>query len=207
MAFLESPRMPDKIAFGAVGGPKFSTTVVMVTSGAEKRNREWSMPLYRYDVSQAIKTEADFAAIDAHFMVVGGRELGFRFRDRRDYRVATGQGVVAGLTSTTFQLQKKYTFGSVSALRTIKKPVPGGFVLKNSGTTLALTTDYTLDNTTGIVTTTSPRTAANLTWTGEFDVPVRFDVDELKGQIINRKGTGEYFIQWSSIPLVELREP
>lgn len=207
MSFLESPAMPDKIAFGAVGGPRFSTTVVTITSGLEKRNREWSLPLYRYDVSQAIKNQTDFLEVEAHFMAVGGREMGFRFKDHRDFQAKTGEGVVAGLTSTTFQLQKKYTFGSVNSLRPIKKPKASAFVLKDGMTTLTLTTDYTLDTTTGIVTTTSPRTAGNLTWTGQFDVPVRYDTDELKAQIVNRIPNGEYLLEWASIPLVEIRNP
>lgn len=207
MAFIESPRMPEQLSFGAVGGPKFSTTVVVVGSGNEKRNAEWAMPLFHYDVSQSIKTQSDFALVDAHFMAVGGRRDGFRFKDYRDHTVAAGQGVVLGLSTTSFQLQKKYVFGSATALRNIKKPIAAGFVLKDGATTLTPTTHYTLDATTGIVTTTSARTAANLSWTGEFDVPVRFDVDELKAQIVNRVPGGDYIIEWASIPLVELRNP
>jgi uncharacterized protein (TIGR02217 family) len=206
MAFLESPRMPEKISFGAVGGPGFRTSVVTVSSGFEKRNAEWSKVRHSYDVSQAVKTQSDFEEVRNHFLAVGGKRDGFRFKDFADFTVSTGEGVVLGLTSTTFQLQKKYTFGSVNTLRDIKKPIASGFVLLNSGTPLTLTTDYTLDATTGIFTTTTPKTAANLTWTGEFDVPVRFDVDELKGQIINRKPNGEYLLAWDSIILVEVRE-
>lgn len=206
MAFLESPRMPKEISFGAIGGPGFRTTVVTIGSGVEKRNAEWSKTRYSYDVSQAIKTESDFALVRNHFYAVGGKRDGFRFKDYADFQVATGEGVVLGITTTTFQLQKKYVFGSVTSLRDIKKPIASGFVLHNSGTPLTITTDYTLDATTGRITTTIPRTASNLTWTGEFDVPVRFDVDELKGQIVNRKPNGEYLMAWDSIPLVEVRE-
>ncbi len=205
MAFLESPRMPEKISFGAVGGPGFRTNVVTVGSGFEKRNAEWTKVRYSYDVSQAIKTESDFALVRNHFLAVGGKRDGFRFKDHADFQVATGEGVFLGITSTTFQLQKKYTFGTVNSLRDIKKPIASGFVLRNSGTPLTLTTDYTLDATTGRITTTIPRTAANLTWTGQFDVPVRFDNDELKGQIVNRKPNGEYLIAWDSIVLIEER--
>lgn len=52
-----------------------------------------------------------------------------------------------------------------------------------------------------------PQASETLTWSGEFDVPVRFDTDKLSAVIVNRKGTGdnEHVIESGSIPLVELR--
>ena len=44
-----------------------------------------------------------------------------------------------------------------------------------------------------------PQTSDTMTWTGEFDVPVRFDTDVLQGY----QDTGLY--AWGSVPLVELR--
>ncbi len=47
-------------------------------------------------------------------------------------------------------------------------------VIKVAGVTKTVVTDYNIAN--GIVTFTSaPASMAALTWTGEFDVPVRFD--------------------------------
>jgi uncharacterized protein (TIGR02217 family) len=46
-----------------------------------------------------------------------------------------------------------------------------------------------------------PQTTEALAWTGQFDVPMRFDTDQLVGQII---APGLY--SWSSIPLVEVRD-
>ena len=39
-----------------------------------------------------------------------------------------------------------------------------------------------------------------LAWSGQFDVPMRFDTDQLVGQII-----APNLYSWSSIPLVEVR--
>jgi len=204
MAFKESPRFPERIAFGATGGPAFSTSIVTVTSGEESRNQNWADSRQEYDVSTGVKTEADFRVIGAFFRAVKGRKDGFRFKDFADFQATMTEGVVEGLTSTTFQLQKKYVSGSDVTLRDIKKPI-SGIVLKNSGSTLATPADYTLNTATGVVTTAIPRTAANLTWSGEFDVPVRFDVDKLVGQIVSKNQHDGLLISWDSIPLIEIR--
>jgi uncharacterized protein (TIGR02217 family) len=110
---------------------------------------------------------------------------------------------VTGITSTTFQLAKRYTNGAVSKDRNIIKPIAAGFVLKDTGVTLTLTTDYTLNSTTGVVTTVIPRTAANLTWSGEFDVPMRFDTDEFHAEIVDRSGSVLLYAL-TSVPIVEV---
>lgn len=42
-----------------------------------------------------------------------------------------------------------------------------------------------------------------LTWSGEFDVPVRFDIDELNWSIVNKSGGG-YIFNAETIPVVEV---
>jgi len=204
MAFQER-QFPPRISFGAVGGPGFSTEVVVVASGREKRNRKWSEMRHAFDVSQAVRTNAEFAELRAFFISVGGKADGFRYKDWADFQTVITDGVVTGITSTTFQLYKRYTSGATSTDRKITKPIATGFVLTNSGTTLALTTDYTLDSTTGIVTTVTPKTAANLRWSGEFDVPSRFDIDELRAEIVSRRADRELLLAWNAIPIVEIR--
>jgi len=203
MAFKESPRFPESISFGAQGGPAFLTDVVTLTSGSEQRNEEWLSSRQEYDVSTGVKTEAQFKIFDAFFRVVGGRRDGFRFKDWADYKVATGEGVAELVSGNTFQLQKKYTSGADITLRDIRKPV-GAIVLKDGATTLNAPGDYTLDATTGQVTTTAPHSASNLNWTGQFDVPVRFDVDKLQAAIQNKNQIEGFLIVWDAIPLIEL---
>lgn len=203
MAFYESPRFPERIAYGAQGGPEWSTSVVVTISGREHRLSSWMYPRHRWDVSQGIKTQADFETLRAHFLSVRGRLHGWRFKDWADYQCPIAAGVVSGITGTTFQLVKRYTSGAQTMDRKIVKPLAAGFVLKDSGTTLTLTTDYAIDTTTGIVTTTTTRTAANLTWSGEFDLPMRYDTDRLEGRIVARNASG-LLHEWASIPIVEL---
>lgn len=202
MAFYESPRFPERIGYGARGGPALATDVVTVESGAEKRNARWSYPRHEWDVSHGVKTQADFDALRAHFLSVDGRLHGFRFKDFSDFAATVSTGFVTGLTSTTFQLVKRYISGAQSKTRRIRKPIATGFALYDTAVLLTLTTDYTLNTVTGIVTTTAPRTAANLTWAGEFDVPMRYDTDKLNGEIVSRNGGGLLY-RWDAIPLVE----
>lgn len=202
MSFFESPRFPERIGFGAVGGPEFATDIVTVESGREKRNARWSYPRHAWDVSHGVRTQTDFDTLRAHFLSCAGRAHGFRFKDFSDFQATVAQGFVSGLTSTTFQLVKRYTSGAQTRDRLIRKPIASGFALYNSGVLLTLTTDYTLAAATGIVTTTAPRTAGNLTWSGEFDVPMRYDTDALRGEVVSRNGAGLLYA-WSSIPLVE----
>ncbi|MEY5101253.1 MAG: hypothetical protein RJA36_3972 [Pseudomonadota bacterium] len=205
MAFYESPRFPELIAMGAVGGPAWETEVVRTISGHESRLGKWAYPLHRFEIGAGINAPADHATLRAFFINCRGRLHGFRFKDWTDYSATHTDGKVTGLTSTTFQLVKRYTSGSQTTDRKIVKPIASGFELKNSGTTLTLTTDYTLDATTGIVTTTTSRTAANLTWSGEFDVPVRFDTDDMQARVLARTPSRGILQQWEGVPLVELR--
>jgi uncharacterized protein (TIGR02217 family) len=206
MAFIESPRFPENISYGAVGGPEFKTEISVAISGREERNGAWAYPRHSWDVSQGINGAADYAALRAFFLIARGRQNSWRFKDWTDFQAAhtgNGKGVALGLTTTTFQLVKRYTSGSLTQDRLIRKPIAAGFELKDTGVTLTLTTDYTLDATTGIVTTTVPRTAANLTWSGEFDTPMRFDTDKLDGRVVSRNGQDGLLTEWSAIPIVE----
>jgi uncharacterized protein (TIGR02217 family) len=204
MAFRER-LFPKGVSFGAIGGPGFNTGVITLRSGRERRNANWSEMRHSWEVSQAVKTEEQFKAVRAFFLSVGGQRDGFLFMDWADYKVAITEGVVEGIDGTHFQLQKQYVSFDITTLREINKPVAAKFSLRNSGIPLVLTSDYTLDATTGIVTTMTTRTAANLTWSGEFYVPARFGTDDLKTTIINRNPSNGLLMAWDSVPIVELR--
>lgn len=208
MAFYETPRFPERISYGVSGGPGFRTQIAESLASFEHRAGAWVYPRHRWDVSQGLNAPAAWVELRAFFMTMRGRLHGWRFKDWADYQAthdgSTERGIVQGLTSTTFQLAKRYTAGAQTVERQISKPRAGGFELRDTGVTLTVTTDYTLDDTTGIVTTTAPRTAANLTWAGEFDVPCRFDTDDLRSVIVARNGAG-LVTEWSGIPIVEIR--
>jgi uncharacterized protein (TIGR02217 family) len=70
------------------------------------------------------------------------------------------------------------------------------------------TTGFILDTTNGVITFGDPAPdipAETWTWTGEFDVPVRFDTDVMKIGIVNKSASGTLLEDWQQIPVIELR--
>lgn len=202
MAFLESPRFPDKIAYGAQGGPEFRTEISVAVSGLEQRNGAWAYPRHSWDVSQGINSQADFQVLRAFFMTARGRQHSWRFKDYADFTAAHSgdeKGIVLALTSTTFQMVKRYTSGSNTQDRIIRKPVSGTCTALVSGGAVSHSIDYT----TGIITIASAPAAGNVTWAGEFDVPMRFDTDKLDGRIVARNPTRGLLHEWTAIPIIE----
>jgi uncharacterized protein (TIGR02217 family) len=192
-------RFPDRIAVGAVGGPAFSTTVIATASGYEQRNVNWAEARGRWNVATGIKRREDVAELIEFFRCRMGRAYGFRFKDHTDFRalaqlLGTGDG-----STTTFQLVKRYSSGPTAVTRTIRKPVGGTVKVYRDG--VQATSGLTVDATTGLVTFSSaPAEGVVVTADFEFDVPVRFDVDEQ--QLL---ATSAIHHDWTAIPIVELR--
>lgn len=210
MSFHET-QFPTDISFGAKGGPGFHTTVLTLGSGFERRNIDWSKARARYDVSHGVKTPAQLETLIKFFYARRGKAYGFRYKDWLDYKLpfwATTPGdtdalplfMTTGGAVNTFQLVKAYTDGVASFTRTINKPVSGTLVLYDNG---VLTADWSVATTTGIVTlgaTLAATTGRAITGYCQFDVPVRFDIDEMQASMVTF-GVDS----WDSIPLVEVR--
>src|SRR5579885_2818058 len=124
MAFIEV-QFPTDISYGSSGGPEYSTDIVETLGGYEQRNANWSSARAVYNVAHGVKTQAQLDALIAFFRARGGRADGFRFKDWTDYQ-ASAQNIGTGDGNTkAFQLVKLYASGSVTATRTIAKPVAG----------------------------------------------------------------------------------
>ncbi|MFN3349058.1 DUF2460 domain-containing protein [Pseudorhodoplanes sp.] len=167
---------PNAVARGATGGPGFSTNVVTLGSGSERRNIQWASARGEWNISTGIRTRAEMQAVIAHFYVVKGRGYSFRFKDWNDYQAADVPMVQ--VTSTVWQLVKRYNIGGYEHVRTITKPVSGTVATKVGGSPV---TPSDIDHLTGLVTFASPPGSAP-TATFDFDVPVRFDTDKLPVQ-------------------------
>jgi uncharacterized protein (TIGR02217 family) len=169
------------------------TDVVSTLSGHEQRNSRWSQARARYNVASGIKTEAQWQVLIAFFRARRGKAVGFRFKDWSDYKGANQP--LKSLSSTTYQMVKQYVSAAVVAERVITKPVPGTVKLyKNS---ILQATGWSVDTATGIITTSLTGT---LTVDYEFDVPVRFDTDEMAVSMDSFNAGS-----WNSIPLIEVR--
>jgi uncharacterized protein (TIGR02217 family) len=203
---IDNVRFPTAIARGAVAGPERRTDVVTTASGREERNSRWANSRRKYNVGYGVKTLDDIHTVIAFFEERRGRLHAFRFKDHTDFKScaplatpqATDQVISTGTgTQTAFQLMKSYGTGLRDYSRKITAPVSGSVVVAVNG---APTTSFTLDAATGVITfATPPGSGAAITAGFEFDVPVRFDTDEIRINLDHLNG-GEI----PDIPLVEV---
>lgn len=208
MQFLEDPRFPDSISEDAEGGPGFSTQLVTTASGKESRNMLWIHARCAYDVGLMLKPTPQYRLLLAFFRVVGGRAIGFRFKDWSDFDCTQAEGLLVRIGVTnTYQMQKRYAAGTYARDRLIQKPVVGTVKIWKlvAAVWTEQTSGFTIDTTTGIVTFDSDVSVDTLAWSGEFDVPVRFDTDTLPAVIRTRTSDTELLMDWPSIPLIEIR--
>ena len=134
----------------------------------------------------------------------GLRTHGFRFKDWADYVCNTSESLMIETepSSGQYQMYKVYEAAiGFSEIRKISKPVTG--TVQVFRTRDSVTTDITgassINYTTGVVTITGHVSGDVYTWSGEFDVPCRFDTDRMP---ISIPEFGAY--SWGQIPIKEL---
>ncbi len=192
-------QFPPKIAYGASGGPEFSTSIATSINGFEQRNINWHHPRGRWDISTGIKDAGDIEEILAFFRARRGKAYGFRFKDWSDYEAVYELIGVGDGEQKSFELIKEYTSGGYQYIRRILKPVETTVKIYIDGEVVL---NYKLDTTTGIVTFNKPpKSGVNIRSDLEFDVPVRFDTDQI---IVRASGPGRFVVD--SVPLIELRQ-
>lgn len=209
MSDFHEALFPVDIALNSEGGPTRRTEIVALASGHEARNSLWAGSRRRFNAGYGVKGLADIEAAIAFFEARRGRLYGFRFRDPFDWKscaladepaaddqsIGTGDGA-----QTVFQLTKSYSSGGERYARTIAKPVVGSVRVAVAGSELAEGADFTVDETTGLVTLAeAPAAGADATAGFLFDTPVRFDTDELRVNLAAFRA-GDI----PSIPLVEV---
>jgi uncharacterized protein (TIGR02217 family) len=187
-------------------------------SGHEQRNANWAQARHQYDAVHAIKSDAQLRTLLDFFHRVRGKLDGFRYKDPLDFDntntyysdnwMHMGMG---NASDTDYQIKKYYHAGTdaTSRIRDITKPITGTFSVGQGGadtsgggpsvTAYTEGVDFTIDYTTGILSWTSIPGVTAMWWKGEFDVPVRFDTDELYTTI------EAYTANTTNVPLVEIR--
>jgi uncharacterized protein (TIGR02217 family) len=205
---FDEVRFPVNISYGSDGGPVRQTNIVETGNGYESRSTSWAQSKHIYNIRYGMKNYNDLHLVKEFYEARSGPLYAFRYKDWIDYKSCAPQDTISNIdqnigvgnsTATTFQLRKQYVSGARTYNRVINKPVTGTVIVAING--VNQTSGWTVDVTTGIITfSTPPSTGAVITAGYEFDVPVRFDSDELLIQL-SSFNLGEIF----DILLVEVR--
>lgn len=194
---------PIRLALGAKGGLDWRTQVLHLASGAEVRNSKWARGRRRWEVGSAISNLADLQALVSFFDARSGALHGFRFRDPLDHQscgpgemvqfddqeLGQGDGV-----ATTFQLIKSVD----QASRAIHRPVADTVSIGMDGAIME--NGWSVATDTGLVTFDAPPPLNAVISAGfEFDVPVRFDSNQIE-TVIEAFGAGRI----ATLGLIEL---
>ena len=173
MPGLINTRMEWRLAQGFIGGPEWSTRIVSLANGSEVRNKGWTYPRHRYTASVGAFSERDREALRTMFYVTAGQWAAFRFKDPIDHQANAEQFATVSGTMTPVQLVKNYEFGGETCVRRIQGPVASTVSVMSGATPIP----GTVDETTGMFTPSINWPAVFATWSGMFDVWVRFTSD------------------------------
>ena len=176
---------------------------VMTDNGFESVNVVWTQTLREYTLGVVPMSLSTWQAVETIHEITEGGAYGLLLLDPHDS--TTSDGVCTGLTSTTFQLFKRYLHAPSGRFknRKITRPIAAGFAITNSGVTVA---SYTLDVATGVITILAAPTAANLAWSGSFYVPVHFQDDSIDWDLVRSGNVADRLIDGPSVVLKEIRE-
>lgn len=221
------------LPFGVKGyptsaAPRFSTSIIASSSGAEQVNQNWRHPLHRFTLAEAVREWEIVENLRDHWYAMNGPAYHFPFRDPLDFATVNlpapnfepvtsgldqGFGTTDGLTRE-FQLVKTYTRShgatSKSYERTITLPDLDSVVILMNGLEPGTAHPtlpggpYTLSVSRpgGVVEfTTAPTAGIALTWGGLFDVPVRFEGDDAFEGIVRTFRAGGF----ADVTLIEKR--
>ncbi|TCT40979.1 DUF2460 domain-containing protein [Martelella mediterranea] len=204
-------RFPLRLSLSTSGGPMRRTDIVNLSNGRESRNQRWRDSRRSYDAGSAVRSLSDLYELVSFFEARSGQLYGFRFRDPVDYKScgplqqpgAADQWIGVGDGETgSFQLIKTYGDGAAAKSRKIEKPVADTVKVTVDAAVIP-PSSYSVDETTGLVTFQSgnvPASGAEIFAGYEFDVPVRFDIDQIN---INMSAFNAGHVP--NVPLMEIR--
>lgn len=193
---LEFPR---SVSAGLVWGPRYQTDIVICGGGDEVRNQAWSEPRREADAAKACETDQQRKDLIAFFRIVAGMVYSWKVRDWSDYLVTTSEGRFSAINSTTFQMVKRHTLDGLTADQDVTLPETAT-IYDEGGVLMVESTDYTLDDLTGILTILGSPAIVPTTWSGTYFVRARFDTDRiaLVAETVD-------FFRSQSIPIIEVR--
>lgn len=189
-------------ALGWQGGPTYKTRIVSMATGGERRNADQARPRHAFTIPfRAIRME-DYANIKEMHLKCMGMLNAFKFRDHLDHTAANANFGVGDGVTTKFQLGKQSVISGVPYRRDCFVILPDAVTTVNG-----VTTAGTIDADRGTVTfAAAPANGAVLRWTGEFDLWVRFNQDDLPFSIDNRSPKHGALIN-GTVDLIEVPPP
>ncbi len=208
--FVEE-RFPTDIALGASGGPERNTEIVTLGSGREHRNQRWAHSRRRYEAGSGVKDVASLHRVLEFFEARRGPLVGFRYRDPLDWKSCLPNQTPAAFDQliglgevgvTAFKLKKTYGADQRPYTRLISKPVAGTVSVSVDGTVQVAESDYSIDFDTGTIlfnVDKVPEVGVEVRAGFEFDVPVRFESDQMSINLSSFRAG-----QVPSIPILEV---
>lgn len=158
MAYINE-RLPRRLAAGFLFAPRWKTTIVPLANGREQRNADWLFPKFEGRGNMGGFNEPDRNAMINFAMACRGMANSFRVRIPT-YCTASNEPLLT-LNGVTY-LTRAHTVGGETAYKLVQAPV-----------TATLSGAGSVDMDTGIVTGAAPGD----TWSGTFDLWMRFDTD------------------------------
>lgn len=205
-----APVFPICPTFGFVAEPNYLVKIVAREGGFERRQRVWNQSLTKYTaVPSGDQAQMDIENVYRFWMAIGGMSNAFRFKDWLDFKScdldetpsAVDQPVVpSGDSPSSFRLVKEYTAGPFTQPRLIQRPRGETIEIANELGETQDPANWTLDESTGVLTPGGSFSGTPSRWGGEFDVWVRFD-----GQL--NPAFSNYRIANVTVQLTELRQP
>lgn len=206
MQAFDDVAFPLALGRDASVAPGFSTSVTVTASGFERRNSLWSDARLRFDVGPGIRSAEELGVLLAFFRARRGAARGFRLRDPYDNASNGMTGTPTMLDQelgrgdghgTDFPLVKRYGEGDPQ-VRRITRPVAGSVTVSLDG---ARADGWTLAPGGRIVFARPPAAGVMVRAGFRFDVPVRFEQDELQVT-----GHGVAAGEVPAVPVIEIRE-
>ncbi|MGL4881267.1 MAG: DUF2460 domain-containing protein [Waterburya sp.] len=200
---------------------KFNNIYTESGNGAKTAYVHWDQPLLKFDLSRAIPEtyESIKTYLIDFFKEVKGAETIFRYSDPTDNYVtasvktgfATDKSWGIGVKNSDgsqYQLFKVYELEGVRSYRPITKPVQNVNFKIFNGTT-QITTGFTVNYVTGVITFSPAQPSLNLLWQGNFDVPCRFSSDAIAfiTEVAAKEECQYALYSIPSFEILEVREP
>jgi uncharacterized protein (TIGR02217 family) len=203
-------RFPDDIARGAEGSHgNWDVTNVPHAGGQETSNLNSADGLGEWNVARALERSGKHEIVRSHYFKARGEFHRFRFKDWLDFRCARTGDDKGRLTGSTTAWQINKVYGADEAtfeyVRPLKRIVSGSVRIWKDTVLQTLTTHYTVDINTGIVTSLSSWAGTTLEVSCEFDVLCRYN-SKFEPRLDYRLSDAEMLVRVESLLIKEVRE-